>query len=160
METRNNIQFGEMMLADDKPFLIAEAGVNYENDINMALRYVEEAAASGADAIKFQSYKAETLASKYSPSYWDTAKEPTGSQYDLFKKYDHFNMPEYQQLAERARACGIHFMSTPFDFQFIDDLDKLMPAYKIASADINNLPFLRHVAKKGSRLFCPQVHQL
>jgi len=85
METRNNIQFGEMMLADDKPFLIAEAGVNYENDINMALRYVEEAAASGADAIKFQSYKAETLASKYSPSYWDTAKEPTGSQYDLFK---------------------------------------------------------------------------
>ncbi len=149
METRNNIQFGKITLQADRPFLIAEAGVNYENDINVALRYVEEAAASGADAIKFQSYKAETIASRFSPSYWDTSKEPTRSQYELFKKYDHFDMKEYRKLADRARECGIHFMSTPFDIQFVDDLNALMSVYKIASADITNFPFLRHVAQKG-----------
>ena len=149
MEPRTTIQLGGITLKADRPFLIAEAGVNYENDIDAALRYVEEAAASGADAIKFQSYKAETIASRFSPSYWDRTKEPTGSQFELFKKYDHFDMPEYRRLAERSRECGIHFMSTPFDFRFADDLNELMPVYKIASADITNFPFLRHIARKG-----------
>ena len=75
-------------VALQKPYIIAEAGVNHEGDMNIARRLIDEAKEGGADAIKFQTYKAETLASKDSPAYWDIAKEPTKSQYELFKKHD------------------------------------------------------------------------
>ena len=65
------------------PYVIAEAGVNHEGSMDIARRLIDEAAEGGADAIKFQTYRAATLASKDSPAYWDTAKEPTRSQYEL-----------------------------------------------------------------------------
>ena len=68
------------------PYMIAEAGVNHEGDIDTAYRLIEEAKEGGANAIKFQTYKAETIASKNSPAYWDTTKESTESQFLLFKK--------------------------------------------------------------------------
>lgn len=142
------ISFGELTLRADRPFLIAEAGVNYENDLETAFRMVEAAAQAGADAIKFQSYKAETLASRFSPSYWDTTKEPTRSQYELFKKYDHLDVEDYRRLAEHARQCGLYFLSTPFDERFVDALAPLMPAIKVASADLTNQPLLRHIARQ------------
>lgn len=143
------IQFGALTLRKHRPFLVAEAGVNHENSLDVALQMVEEAAKAGADAIKFQSYKADTLASKHSPSYWDLNAEPTRSQYELFKKYDSFGDAEYARLAEHAKECGIVFLSTPFDFHFADSLERLMPCYKIASADLTNLPLVRHCALKG-----------
>lgn len=63
------------------PYIIAEAGVNHEGDMDTACRLIEEAADGGAHAIKFQTYKAETIASMDSPSYWDLSKEPINSQY-------------------------------------------------------------------------------
>lgn len=60
-----------------RPYVIAEAGVNHEGSMDIARRLIDEAALGGADAIKFQTYKAGTLASKHSPAYWDTSKEPT-----------------------------------------------------------------------------------
>jgi N-acetylneuraminate synthase len=69
-----------------KPFIIAEAGVNHEGNMDLAKRLIDEAAEGGAHAIKFQTYKAETIASKDSPYYWDITKEPTRSQFELFKK--------------------------------------------------------------------------
>jgi N-acetylneuraminate synthase len=143
------LKFGSLILRADRPYLIAEAGVNYENDMDTAMQMVEQAASAGADAIKFQSYKAETLASRFSPSYWDTTKEATRSQYELFKKYDHFDMAEYEALARHARRCGIEFLSTPFDERFADALTPLVPAMKVASADLTNHPLLRHIARKG-----------
>jgi N-acetylneuraminate synthase len=143
------IQFGTLTLRKDRPFLIAEAGVNHENSLDVALQMIEEAAKAGADAIKFQSYKADTLASRHSPSYWDTTAEPTTSQYELFKKHDRFDDVEYERLAEHAKQFGIVFLSTPFDLHFADSLEPLMPCYKIASADLTNLPLLRHCAQKG-----------
>ena len=133
----------------EKPYIIAEAGVNHEGDLEKAKLMINQAAHAGADAIKFQTYKAEKLASKYSPSYWDTSKEPTKSQYELFKKYDKFWKNEYEMLADYAREKNIDFLSTPFDFESADFLEPLVPAYKIASADITNIPFLRYIAKKG-----------
>lgn len=131
------------------PYIIAEIGVNHEGSIERAKHLIELAKEGGADAAKFQSYKAETLASKQSPSYWDTSKEPTLSQYDLFKKYDSFNSSDYLLLAEHCKLVGIDFLSTPFDDGAIDFLDPLVPFFKIASADITNTPFLRRVASKG-----------
>ena len=137
-------------------FLIAEIGVNYydiaEQEglpiIEAAKLMIDEAVQSGMDAVKFQTYKAEKLASRYSPSYWDTNEEPITSQYELFQKYDMLGYEEYKKLATYCGEKGIIFMSTPFDFESADYLYDLMPAYKISSSDITNIPLIKHIAKK------------
>jgi sialic acid synthase SpsE len=131
------------------PYLIAEVGVNHEGDFDLATRLIREAAEGGADAVKFQTYKAETLASKYSPAYWDTNKEPTESQYALFKKYDSFWKNEYEKLKTICDDNNIDFMSTPFDRESGDFLNDLMGVYKIASADITNKPFIEQIVSYG-----------
>ena len=85
-----------------RPYVIAEAGVNHEGSMDIARRLIDEAALGGADAIKFQTYKAGTLASKHSPAYWDTSKEPTPSQYELFKKHDSFWKGEFENLKKHC----------------------------------------------------------
>lgn len=132
-----------------RPYVIAEIGVNHEGSMDQAKRLIDLAKEGGADAAKFQSYKADTLASKHSPAYWDTTKEPTKSQHQLFQKYDNLGVDDYVALAEHCRKVEIEFLSTPFDDAAIDFLDPLMPFYKVASADLTNVPFLRKVAAKG-----------
>lgn len=131
------------------PYIIAEIGVNHEGDMSLAKRLIDEAAESGAHAAKFQSYKAEKIASKHSPAYWDQSKEPTDSQFKLFQKYDAFGPEEYVELAEYCKLKRIDFMSTPFDLDAVDFLAPLMPAFKIASADITNIPLIRKCAAQG-----------
>lgn len=128
-----------------KPYIIAEVGVNHEGSINTAKRLIDEAMEGGADAVKFQSYKAETLASKNSPSYWDTAKEPTKSQFELFKKHDKFWKSEMIELKKYCDEVKIEFMSTPFDIESADFLNELMDVYKISSSDITNKPFIEYL---------------
>ena len=148
--TPNTILLGKTNVTEEgRPYIIAEVGVNHEGSFDLAKKLIELAHQGGANAVKFQTYKAETLASKNSPSYWDTSKEPTTSQYALFKKLDSFGDNEYRQLAEHCEIIGIDFVSTPFDGHAIDLLDPLMPFYKIASADLTNTPMLRHIASKG-----------
>lgn len=132
-----------------QPYVIAEIGVNHGGSLELAKRLIEEVARGGAHAAKFQSYKAELIASRKSPAYWDTSKEPTPSQFELFKKYDMFGAAEYQELAEHCARAGVDFLSTPFDLQAVEFLEPLMPAFKIASADITNIPLLRKVACTG-----------
>ena len=145
----NQITLGSRIITDSSmPYIIAEIGVNHEGSIEKAKELIELAQKGGADAAKFQSYKANKLASKFSPSYWDTSKEKTKSQYELFKKYDNFSENDYQILAKYCKKLGIEFLSTPFDEEAIEFLDELMPFYKIASADITNTPFLRSIAEK------------
>lgn len=144
-----SINLGRRIIgSNSSPYVIAEIGVNHEGSLDQAKRLIELAKEGGADAAKFQSYKADTLASKHSPSYWDTSKEPTTSQHELFKKYDSFGAEEFTQLAEHCRLIGIDFLSTPFDDASIEFLDPLVPFFKIASADLTNIPFLRKVASK------------
>ena len=130
-----------------KPFLIAESGVNHEGDIELAKRLVEEAQEGGADAIKFQTYKAETLACQNSPAYWDISKESTTSQFRLFKKYDKFWKKEYEKLKIHCDTQGIEFMSTPFDIEAAKFLSDLMPVFKISSSDIDNHPFIEYICR-------------
>ena len=128
------------------PFIIAEAGVNHECDMDVAKRLINEAKEGGADAIKFQTYKAEKIASKHSPYYWDISKEPTKSQYKLFKKYDKFWKNEYEELKLLCDDIDIEFMSTPFDFESANFLNDLMDVFKISSSDITNKPFIELIA--------------
>ena len=124
------------------PYIIAEIGVNHEGDMNLAKRLIDEAKEGGADAAKFQSYKAETIAMKESPAYWDTTQEPTQSQFALFKKYDKFWKSEFEELKKYCEHVGIEFMSTPFDVESATFLNDLMDVYKISSSDLTNKPFI------------------
>jgi len=146
----NRITLGKRVITPDSmPYVIAEIGVNHEESMAKAKELIELAKEGGADAAKFQSYKAETLASKHSPAYWDTTKEPTRSQFELFKKHDSFGAREFVELAGHCKKVGIDFISTPFDDDAIEFLYPLVPFYKIASADITNFPFIRKIARKG-----------
>lgn len=132
-----------------KPWIIAEAGVNHEGSMETAKRLIDEAKEGGADAIKFQTYKAETIASRHSPAYWDTSKEPTESQYKLFKKHDSFWKNEFTELKTYCDKAGIEFLSTPFDTEAADFLNDLMPIFKVSSSDITNQPFIEYICEKG-----------
>jgi N-acetylneuraminate synthase len=132
-----------------RPYIIAEAGVNHEGSMETAKRLVDEAAEGGADAIKFQTYKADTLASKHSPAYWDMSKEPTRSQHELFSKHDKFWKKEMEQLKEHCDKRNIEFMSTPFDVESARFLNELMDVFKISSSDITNKPFIKYLCSFG-----------
>lgn len=133
---------------DGKPYIIAEIGVNHEGSLEKAKELIEQAKEGGADAAKFQSYKASTLASKHSPAYWDTKLEKTQSQHELFQKFDCFEPKDYEKLSTYCKSQDIEFLSTPFDNEAVDFLSPLVPFFKIASADITNLPLLRKIGSK------------
>ena len=147
----------EKRLAEGKFVFIAEIGVNYYDiaaergisNMDAAKLMVKEAAEAGIHAVKFQTYKAGTLAAKASPYYWDITEEPTRSQYELFKKFDAFGEKEYRELAEYSESLGVEFLSTAFDFESADYLDSMMNVYKISSSDLSNLPFIEYQAKKN-----------
>lgn len=136
------------------PYVIAEIGVNYYDiarkesisPLEAARMMIDAARQAGADAAKFQTYKSDKIASRHSPAYWDTTKETSPSQYELFKKHDLFGEQEYRHLAGYAQQQGITFLSTPFDLESVDFLEAIVPAFKIASADITNLPLLERIA--------------
>ena len=132
-----------------KPYIIAEVGVNHEGSMKTAKRLIDEAKEGGAHAVKFQSYKAETLASKNSPAYWDTTKEPIDSQFELFKKHDSFWKDEMQELKNYSDEVGIEFMSTPFDIESAEFLNEMMDVFKISSSDITNKPFIEYICGFG-----------
>ncbi|MEX2137584.1 MAG: N-acetylneuraminate synthase family protein [Chloroflexota bacterium] len=117
--------------------------------MEIARRLIHEAAEGGADAIKFQTYRADTLASRDSPAYWDTSEEPTHSQFELFRRYDTFWKSEFEALKVECDSAGIEFMSTPFDTESADFLNDLMDVYKISSSDLTNLPFISLICRFG-----------
>lgn len=130
-----------------KPYVIAEIGVNYEGSMEIAKRLVDEAKEGGADAVKFQTYKADTIASKDSPAYWDRNEEPTASQHELFLKHQGFWKDEMQELKNYCDEVGIEFMSTPFDIESADFLNEMMDVFKISSSDLTNKPFIEYMCK-------------
>ena len=144
------IKFGDRVVGqNDLPYVIAEIGVNHEGSLATAKLLIESAKRGGADAAKFQTYKAGLIASKFSPSYWDTTKEPTTSQYELFTKYDAFGEAEYKELSMHCKKHDIELVSTPFDLGAVDMLEPLVLYFNIASADITNPPLLKKVAATG-----------
>ena len=141
-------KFGPLKLYDYKPTIIAEAGVNHGCDIKLALKYVKDAKEGFADAIKFQTYKAEKLVSRNSPAYWDIKEEKTNSQYKLFKKLDKFQKSDYLKIFSACKKKQILYMSTLFDLDSVDEYNKIIKIFKVSSSDINNTPLLRKIGKK------------
>ena len=139
------------------PYMIAEMGVNFYDTakvkgispLEAAKLYIDAAASAGIDCAKFQSYKAGTIVSKNSPAYWDTDKEPTKTQYELFLKFDAFGEEEYRELCDYAHSKRMDFTSTPFDYASADYLCDMVDFYKISSSDMTNLPFIKHIGAKG-----------
>ena len=130
------------------PYIISEIGVNHENDIFLAKKMIQQSSKAGASAVKFQTYKANKIASKQSPYYWDLKEEKTKSQFELFEKYDKFNEKEYKILFNEAKKNKIDFLSTPFDNDSVDFLNKYLRYYKISSSDLNNFNLLDKIASK------------
>jgi len=133
-----------------KTFVIAEAGVNHNGSEELALALIEAAAASGADAVKFQSFSADKLTRKGAEKA-EYQKKTTGEgdQHSMLKGLE-ISKPLHIKLFEHCAKLGIEFMSTAFDEEALDFLVALgIKRIKVPSGEITNTPFLRHVAGKG-----------
>lgn len=141
--------------------MIAEMGVNFYDTakvmgispLDAAKLYIDKAAEAGVDCAKFQSYKANTIVSKNSPAYWDTTKEPTKTQYELFLKHDSFGENEYRVLCDYTHSKGLDFTSTPFDYDSADYLESMIDFYKVSSSDLSNIPFIKYIGSKGKPVY-------
>ncbi len=147
-----NINIGDRPVGSGYPvFIVAEAGVNHNGDIELALKMIDEARKAGADAIKFQVFKAENLATEYAPKakYQVVNDRSSRSQYEMLKKLE-LSEEEFRELYRYARDRGLIFLATPYDFESVDLLEEMgVPAYKVSSSDLTNIPFLEYIAEKG-----------
>ena len=137
-------------------YVIAEAGANHNRDHATALRLIEVAAEAGADAVKFQTYTAEGLYSRRTPDISYLKEKGLVSDresvWDLIKRVE-IPWEWHADLARHAASCGIAFFSTPFEEAAVDALEAVgVPAYKIASYEVNHLPLIEHAARTGKPL--------
>jgi N-acetylneuraminate synthase/N,N'-diacetyllegionaminate synthase len=143
---------GARRIGRDAPvFVVAEAGVNHNGDLALALALVDAAAEAGADAVKFQTFRTDALVSRAAPKAGYQV-ETTGageSQRDMLAKLE-LSLDQFARVQERCARRGVIFFSTPFDEGSADALERLgAPLFKVPSGEITNLPYLRHVARKG-----------
>lgn len=142
-------------MQDNHVYIIAEAGVNHNGSLEMAKKLIKVAADAGADAVKFQTFKADNLVSKNAEKaeYQQRSTDVQESQYHMLKKLE-LNEEMHSVLVEYCRACGIEFLSTPFDECSLDMLIKKYDiAYiKIPSGEITNAPFLLKIAHTGKNV--------
>jgi N,N'-diacetyllegionaminate synthase len=150
-----SISLGDREVGPGLPvFIIAEAGVNHNGDLDMARQLIDVAAVAGADAVKFQTFRAEKLVTRKAKkaAYQEQNTGDKGSQFDMLKKLE-LPFEAHHELKAYAEKQGILFVSTGFDEEAIDFLDQLgVPFFKSPSGELTNLPYLRHLASKGKPL--------
>ena len=133
-------------------YIIAEAGVNHNGDINLAKQLIEIAKKAGADAVKFQTFKTEQLVTETATQakYQVNNLGEATSQFDMLKKLE-LSFGEFRELLQYCNEIGIEFLSTPFDRESADFLiDELnIKTVKISSGDLTNIPFLYYIARKN-----------
>ena len=130
-----------------KVFIIAEAGVNHNGSVNLAKKLIDIASISGADAVKFQTFKAENLVVKNTQKadYQKQTTDSSESQFDMIKKLE-LDEDTHKELIAYCKEKDIMFLSTPFDHESINLLSDLgLKIFKIPSGEITNLPYLRHI---------------
>ena len=130
------MKIGAIDLAE-RPLVIAEIGANHEGDVAAARAMIAAAAAAGADAVKFQTYKADKIVAR--------------TEEARFAHFQRMSLSDaaFVELAADARANGVMFLSTPFDVDAVASLDPLVPAFKVASGDLTFAPLLQAVARTG-----------
>lgn len=134
--------------------IIAEAGVNHNGSLEMAMQLIEKAAEAGVDYVKFQTFKSEKLVSRHATKaeYQKANTDGEDSQLKMLQLLE-LSPEDHLRLIEHCNHCGIKFLSTAFDLDSIDFLDSLnLDLWKIPSGEITNLPYLRRIAQKGSRI--------
>ena len=135
-------------------FIIAEAGVNHNGSVDLAKRLIDVAYNSGADAVKFQTFKAENLVSKNAQKadYQKQTTDALESQFDMIKKLE-LDVETHKELIAYCQEKDIMFLSTPFDHESINLLSDLgLKIFKIPSGEITNLPYLRHIGSLGKKV--------
>ena len=136
-------------------FIIAEAGVNHNGSIELAYELIDVASESGADAVKFQTFKAENLVSKNAEKaeYQKQTTDASESQFDMIKRLE-LDIDAHKKLIDYCQEKDIMFLSTPFDHESIDLLNELqLQIFKIPSGEITNLPYLRHIGSLNKIVF-------
>lgn len=131
-------------------FVIGEAGVNHDGRERRALQLVDAGARAGVDAVKFQTFRAEALAASTAPqaAYQRRNSGRAESQLAMLRRLE-LDAGQHRRLKERCRRRGVVFLSTPFEEESADFLERLgVPAFKVPSGELTNLPFLRHLARK------------
>lgn len=152
----NKVVIGDKLVGPGRQvFIIAEAGVNHNGDPLLARRLIREAAAAGADAVKFQTFRAARLvtAGAGQARYQQVNSGRQESQLAMLKRLE-LTAGDHGELQQYAAECGILFLSTPFDEESLELLCQLkIPAFKIGSGELNNHPFLQQIAHKA----CPII---
>ena len=148
----NNIRIGNFSIGEGEPvFVIAEIGINHNGNLERAKKLIKAAKQAGANAVKFQSFKADMMCDMYLEETKDVEGLTGGSKssYDMYKSLE-VSDDMHRELIKTAKEENIMFFSSVFDEKTADFLDEFdVPAYKIASSDLTHLPLIEHVAKKG-----------
>jgi len=142
-------------LSANKVFIIAEAGVNHNGSIELAYKLIDIAVEAGADAVKFQTFKAENLVTKSADKadYQKQTTDESESQFEMIKKLE-LDFDIHKKLINYCKEKDIMFLSTPFDHESIDLLNELqLQIFKIPSGEITNLPYLRHIGLLNKKVF-------
>lgn len=137
-----------------KVFIIAEAGVNHNGSVELAKKLIDVASVAGADAVKFQTFKATNLVSKNAgkAEYQKQTTDQEESQFDMIKKLE-LDIDTHRELIAYCKQKNILFLSTPFDHDSIELLNDLgLEIFKIPSGEITNLPYLRHIGKLNKKV--------
>lgn len=142
---KREVKIGHKKIGYGHPtYIIAEIGANHNGDISIAKKLIDKAATACVDAVKFQTYKAEKLYSKHAPKFSKDDMKP----FDLIKANE---IPRewHHELARYVTQKKLHFLSSPFDYEAVDQLDAVgVPAFKVASFELTDLELLRYIAKK------------
>lgn len=149
-----NIKIKDTSIGNEHPcFIIAEAGVNHNGSLNIAKKLVDAAKEVGADAVKFQTFKTDSIVTKSAPkAEYQEKFSNASSQYDMIKKLE-LSRDEFTELSDYAKEKGIIFLSSPFDEESVDLLDEIgVPAFKLGSGEITNLPLIEYIINKGKPL--------
>jgi len=143
-----NVKIADKLIGEEQPcFIIAEAGINHNGDVELAKKLIDAAKDAGADAVKFQTFTTEGLLSKniVVPKHVESRE----SLFETIRKLE-LSEEEHYELSNYCNQKGIIFMSTPMDNHSVDLLDNIgVPVFKVASCDLDNLPLLKHIAKKA-----------
>jgi N,N'-diacetyllegionaminate synthase len=138
----------------DRVLIIAEAGVNHNGSIQLAKKLIDKAVFSGADAVKFQTFKAKNVVSKNTPKA-DYQKQTTNSRESQFEMIKKLELDErfHKELITYCKEANIMFLSTPFDLDSVDLLNELgLQIFKIPSGEITNLPYLRRIGSFNKKV--------